>query len=201
MRILGIAGYLLIVLGAFLIGISPFFGALSVIGFVMVALAWLWLGEKSGEKVMLGNGVFMLIILILSFILPLVTILSGNFRLLGYGVELLIGITFVSLIFDLGSHIRAYMRFGVRSFAIAFSLRLVGIAVSAYMVYVMRGITEASNVYQLMHFIKVHSPQLGVFSLVVVLANIFSATGFYELKDENENVTKGVKGVERQGSG
>jgi len=198
MRILGIAGYLLIVLGAFLIGISPFFGALSVIGFVMVALAWLWLGEKSGEKVMLGNGVFMLVILILSFILPLVTILSGNFRLLGYGVELLIGITFVSLIFDLGSHIRAYMRFGVRSFAIAFSLRLVGIAVSAYTVYAMRGITEVSNVYQLMHFIKVHSPQLGIFSLVVVLANIFSATGFYELKDENENMTKGV---ERQGSG
>jgi len=198
MRILGIVGYLLIVLGAFLIGISPFFGALSVIGFVMVALAWLWLGEKSGEKVMLGNGVFMLVILILSFILPLVTILSGNFRLLGYGVELLIGITFVSLIFDLGSHIRAYMRFGVRSFAIAFSLRLVGIAVSAYMVYAMRGITEVSNVYQLMRFIKVHSPQLGVFSLVVVLANIFSATGFYELKDGNENMTKGV---ERQDSG
>ena len=198
MRILGIAGYLLIVLGAFLIGISPFFGALSVIGFVMVALAWLWLGEKSGEKVMLGNGVFMLVILILSFILPLVTILSGNFRLLGYGVELLIGITFVSLIFDLGSHIRAYMRFGVRSFAIAFSLRLVGIAVSAYTVYAMRGITEVSNVYQLMHFIKVHSPQLGIFSLVVVLANVFSATGFYELKDGDENI---AKGVERQGSG
>ena len=197
MRILGIAGYLLIVLGAFLIGISPFFGALSVIGFVMVALAWLWLGEKSGEKVMLGNGIFMLIILILSFILPLVTILSGNFRLLGYGVELLIGITFVSLIFDLGSHIRAYMRFGVRSFAIAFSLRLVGIAASAYTVYAMRGITNVSNVYQLMHFVKVHSPQLGVFSLVVVLANIFSATGFYELKDENENM---AKGVERQDS-
>jgi len=193
MRILGIAGYLLIVLGAFLIGISPFFGVLSVIGFVMVALAWLWLGEKSGEKVMLGNGVFMLVILILSFILPLVTILSGNFRLLGYGVELLIGITFISLIFDLGSHIRAYMRFGVRSFAIAFSLRLVGIAVSAYMVYAMRGITNVSNVYQLMHFIKVHSPQLGVFSLVVVLANIFSATGFYELKDENENIANGVE--------
>ncbi len=192
MKILGVLGYLLIVVGTFLMSVSPFFGILSVIGFVMVALAWLWLGQKSGESVMFGNGIFMLLILVLSFLIPLLVVILGNFRLLGYGVEFLLTLTFISLVFDLGSHARAYIRFKIRSFAIAFILRLFGVVFSAYVVYEMRDITEVSDIYQLMNFVKAHSPQLAVFSLVIVLANVLSATGFYELKDEKRAEEKKI---------
>ncbi len=191
MKILGVIGYLLIVSGTFLMSFSPFFGILSVIGFIMVALAWIWLGQESGEKVMLGNGAFMFLILVLSFLIPVFVVLSGNFKLLGYGLEFLLGLTFISLIFDLGSHIRAYLKFRVRSFAAAFALRLAGVFLSAWVIYEMRGIVDVRNVYQLMEFVKLHSPQLAAFTLVVVLANILSASGFYGLKVEGLN--RGIK--------
>ncbi len=184
-KLAGILGYLLILAGAVLMNFSPFFGILSVFGMILAAIAWLTLGQESKEKVMVGNGIFMILILILSFAVPLAAIVARNLKIIGYGIFLIFALTLVSLVFDLGSHLKAYFRFKARSFAVAFTLRVVGLAFSIYLMYSMRKLLEVSSIAQLMAYLKNLTPEVSAMAVVVILANLFSAGGFYELKFES----------------
>ncbi len=182
---LGFLGYLLILIGAVLMNFSPFFGVISVFGFVLAAIAWLDLGSRSREKVMVGNGMFMLIFLAAAFVLPVAALLFGNVRILVYGMLALFAITFVSLFFDLASHLRAYRRFKAKGFLLGFVFRIMGILFSIYLISSLITLLRAnsfSNVFELTSAFSRITPQVSVMAVVVVLANLFSALGFYELR-------------------
>ncbi len=182
-RILGVAGYLLLLLGLILMNFSPLFGFLSVVGFVLVAIAWMSLGEKSGEKVMVGNGAIMFFVLILSFTFPLISILTGNLNVLSYGILFVMLVTLASLFFDLLSHLKAYLKFKSFGFAVAFFLRLLSLAFSIYLFYSMRFIFEMKSLRDVL-ILEKSLPQITVFGVVVILANLFSALGFYGIREK-----------------
>ncbi len=182
---LGFLGYLLILVGAVLMNFSPFFGVISVFGFVLAAIAWLDLGGRSKEKVMIGNGMFMLVFLAVSFALPVAALFFGNIRILVYGMLALFAITLVSLFFDLASHLRAYRRFKARGFLLGFTFRIVGILFSIYLISSLSALLRVnsfSNVLELTLAFSRITPQVSAMAVVVVLANLFSALGFYELR-------------------
>jgi len=183
-KMLGFLGYILILIGTVLMNISPFFGIISVFGFILAAIAWLDLGSRSCEKIMMGNGIFMLIFLAVAFILPVAALLFGNVKILVYGMLALLAITFASLFFDLASHLRAYRRFKAKGFLLGFAFRIMGILFSIYLISSLSALLRANtfnNVLELTSAFNKITPQVSAMAVVVVLANLFSALGFYEL--------------------
>ncbi len=180
---LGTLGYLFILFGLILMYFSPLSGFLCVFGAILVAIAWINLGRNSKEKVMIGNGVIMLIILILSFLLPIIAVLFWNFKILSLGLLLVLAITYFSLLFDLLSHLKAYLRYRAKGFALAFILRLVCFLLSIFVFYSFKQVFEINSFSEMMNIQKL-TPQISVFGLFVILANLFSAIGFSSIREK-----------------
>lgn len=183
-KVLGFLGYILILIGAVLMNFSSFFGVVSVFGFVLAAIAWLDLGSRSREKIMISNGIFMLIILVAAFILPIAVLLLKNVKILVYGMLVLLAIMFVSLFFDLASHFRAYRKFKAKGFLLGFTFRIIGLLFSIYLFSSLSALLKVSsfnNILELTSALNKLIPQVSAMAVVVVLANLFSALGFYEL--------------------
>ena len=183
-KVLGFLGYILILIGAVLMNISPFFGIVSVFGFVLAAIAWLDLGSRSREKIMISNGIFMLVFLAAAFVLPIAVLLLKNVKILVYGMLVLLVIMFLSLFFDLASHFRAYRKFKAKGFLLGFIFRIIGLLFSIYLFSSLSALLKVSsfnNVLELTSALNKLIPQVSAMAAVVVLANLFSALGFYEL--------------------
>ncbi len=208
-KYLGGIGYILLLVGPLLSFGASAAGGLAIVGVILAAVAWILMGKSLGDKVMLANGIMMILGPIITFVAmfgilmsmlptanppmaPKNPVVAIRTLMLVIAIALIVGI--VCWVLQVLSHLRAGNALGISMFRYSAYCQILSfILIVLAFIWMFGNITAIVPLLQTQAvqpnpelLLKIFGPAFGLIALgglLSIASNILSAIAFFSIEE------------------